>query len=162
MKPKRSIVMAASLAASWEVGAGRVGTVRASHQGVLTWAPANVSFVSNDYNSGVFSQLQSLNYSIVEPHAHTAGFSLPVSQLGRSHCPSLWAPQDPSLPLWRTCTAVNSLHALCSCQRDIGAVRLSKQWMPKNWNFSRNPVLGERKGWTWCQVEGELIAQEDG
>lgn len=63
--------MAASLAASWEVRAGRVGTVRASHRGVLTWASANVSFVSNDYNSGVFSQLQSLDYSIVEPQAHT-------------------------------------------------------------------------------------------
>lgn len=86
MKLKCSILMSASLASSWEVRAGRVGTVSWGHQGVLTWASANVSFVSNDHNSGFFGFFflgnhNSLHYSIVELHTHTTWFPVPTSQL---------------------------------------------------------------------------------
>lgn len=134
MKLKCSILMSASLASSWEVRAGRVGTVSWGHQGVLTWASANVSFVSNDHNSGFFGfffrqpQLSTL-FHCWASHTH---YLVSCAYLpAQSHSPSHWA-QDSWLPVLKTCTVVISLHALCSHRRNIGVVRLSKLCTLKN------------------------------
>lgn len=48
-----------------------------------------------------------------------------------------------------------------TCSAFSSAIRLLKQCFPPNWNFPRKPMPRDRKNWSPCQPEKELVCQEE-